>query len=32
VVSDNPTYVELVGSAQTFVASQPPPYNTGTCF
>ena len=32
VVSDNPTYVELVGSARTFVASQPPPYNTGTCF
>jgi hypothetical protein len=32
VVSDNPTYAELVSSAQTFVASQPPPYNTGTCF
>jgi hypothetical protein len=32
VVSDNPTYGELVGAAQTFVASQPPPYNTGTCF
>jgi hypothetical protein len=27
-----PTYTELVGAAQAFVASQPPPYNTGTCF
>jgi hypothetical protein len=32
VVSDNPTYGELIGAAQTFVASQPPPYNTGTCY
>jgi hypothetical protein len=32
VVSNNPTYDELVSSTQTFVASQPPPYNTGTCF
>jgi hypothetical protein len=32
VVSDNPTFSELVGSAQTFVASQPPPYNSGTCY
>jgi hypothetical protein len=32
VVSDNPTYVELVGAAKTFVAGQPYPYNTGTCY
>ena len=27
----NPTYSELDSAAQTFVASQPPPYNSGTC-
>jgi hypothetical protein len=32
VVSDNPTYTDLVGAAEAFVASQPPPYNSGTCF
>jgi len=32
VVSDNPTYVELVGAAKSFVAGQPYPYNTGTCY
>ncbi|MFL5926551.1 MAG: hypothetical protein ACJ77E_06415 [Gaiellaceae bacterium] len=28
----NPTYDGLVAAAQSFVASQPPPYNSGTCF
>jgi hypothetical protein len=28
----NPTYDALVSAAQSFVASQPPPYNSGTCY
>lgn len=28
----NPDYVNLVSAAQQFYASQPPPYNTGTCY
>jgi hypothetical protein len=28
----NPIHDELVAAAQSFVASQPPPYNSGTCF
>ena len=28
----NPDYVNLVQASQAFYASQPPPYNSGTCF
>jgi hypothetical protein len=28
----NPDYVELVQASQDFYASQPPPYNSGTCY
>jgi hypothetical protein len=28
----NPDYVKLVQASQDFYASQPPPYNTGTCY
>jgi hypothetical protein len=28
----NPDYTNLVGAAQAFYRSQPPPYNTGTCY